>query len=106
MLLDKSTLVSKAMLLTINMCLCTMLSSTAVIVKLWTGRISVDRMEDSSVPTSTIPGIADELNAATRKLDNLLRFANKLISIHETGELVTQGPPAPLTSNLEIAMST
>ena len=54
MLLDKSTLVSKARLLTVHMCLRTMWSSMAVIVKPWTNRISVDRTEDSSVPISTI----------------------------------------------------
>ena len=105
-LLDRSTLVSKARLLTVNMCLRTMWSSMAVIVKPWTDRISVDRTEDGSLPTSTIPGITEELNTATSKLDKLLRSANKLIFIHGTGELVTQGPPAPPTPNLEIAMST
>ena len=92
--------------LTVNMCLRTMWSSMAVIVKPWTDRISVDRTEDGSLPTSTIPGNSEELNTATSKLDKLLRSANKLIFIHGTGELVTQGPPAPPTPNLEIAMST
>ena len=58
MLLDKRTLVSKERLEEINLCLRTMWAATSVVIKLWTDRIGVDRMENGSVPASTIPGIA------------------------------------------------
>ena len=64
-LLDKRTLVSKERLEEINLCLRTMWATTSVVIKPWIG---VDRMENGSVPTSTIPGIADELTVATQVL--------------------------------------
>ena len=97
MFLNVSTLVSKERLLTVNMCLCTMWSCMAVIVKPCTARINVDRKEDNSVPTSTIPGIAEELNAATSKIEKLLKLPNKLLAIHWTRGVVTQGPLQPHT---------
>ena len=105
MLHDGSTLVLKERLLTVNLCLRTMWSCTAVIMKPWTARINIERKVEGSVPTSTIPGIA-ELNAATSKMDKLLKSPNKLFAIHGTGGVVTQGPPQPTMPNVEITMST
>ena len=83
-----------------------MWAATSVIIKPWTDRIGIDRMENGSVPTSTIPGIADELTVATSKLPKLLRSWKRLISIHGSGKLVTQGPSALPRPNLKIMMST
>ena len=105
-LLDKRTLVSKEQLEEINLCLRTMWEATSVIIKPWTDRIGVDKMENGSVPTSTIPGIADKLTVATGKLAKLLRTSNRLICIHRSGKPVTNGPSVPPTPNLEIMIST
>jgi hypothetical protein len=96
-LLDKRTLVSKE-----RLCLRTMWAATSVIIKPWTDRISVDRMQNGSVPRSTIPGITDELTVATSKLAKLLRSSNRLICIHGSGKPVTKGRSALPTPSLEI----
>ena len=69
-------------------------------------RMYVDRKEDGFVPTSTIHEIAEELNTATSKMDKLLKAPNKLLAIHRSRGIETQGPPQPPTLNVEIAMST
>ena len=44
----------------------------------------VDRKEDYTVLTSTIPGIVEEINAATSKMEKLLKSPDKLLAIHGT----------------------
>ena len=85
MILDASTLASKERLLKVNMRLPTMWACTAVIIKPWTYRTKVDRRDDGTVPTSTIPGIAEEIKVAASKMEKLLKSPNTFLAIHATG---------------------
>ena len=86
------TLVLKERLVVINLCLWTLWAATSVVIKPWAERVGVHRMENGSVPTATIPGIANEMTVAAGKLAKLFKSSDRLICIHGSGKAVTNGP--------------
>ena len=104
--MDKQTLVSKGRLEEINLCLRTLWAATSVVIKPCADIVGVDRTKNGSVPTSTIPGIANEMTVTAGKLARLFRSSNWLICIHGSGKVVTNGLSVPPTPNLKIMLST
>ena len=96
-LVDKLTLVSKELLVKINLCLRTLWAATSVVIKPWADRVGVNRTEN---------GIANELTVAAGKLAKLFRSSNRLICIHGSGKAVINSPSAPPTPNIELMLST
>ena len=90
MLVDKETLVLKERLVEINLCLWTLWAATSVVIKPWAERVGVHRMENGSVPTATIPGIANKMTVVADKLAKLFKLSNRLICIHGSGKAVNQ----------------
>ena len=66
----------------------------AVIIKPWTSRTKVERRNDGTLLTETIPGIAEEINVAANKMEKLLRY----LAIHASEGVVMQDPPQPSTN--------
>ena len=105
-LVDKDTLESSDCLVEMNLCLRSLWAATSVVLKPWTDRTDINRMQDSSIPTASIPVVADTMLTAAGKLAKLLRTSNRLICLHESGKAVANGPRAPPSPNLEVMMST
>ena len=106
LLVDKDMLESRDCLVEINLCLRSLWAATSVVLKPWADRAGINRLQDGSILTASIPGVADEMSVATSKLAKLLKSSNHLICIHGSGKVVAKGPQAPPTPDLELMMST
>ena len=85
MILDVSSLASRERLLKVNLTLRMMWACTAIVIKPWTSRTKIDQRDDCTVPTETIPDIAEEINMAASKMEKLLRSPNKFLVIQASG---------------------
>ena len=106
LLVDKDTLESRDHLVKINLCLQSLWAATSVVLKPWADRAGINRTQDGSIPTASIPGVAEEMSVATSKLAKLLKSLNHLICIHGSGKAVANGPQVSTNPNLELMMST
>ena len=86
-----------------NLSLRSLWSSTMVVIKPWSG--GIERAEDGMFPTSSIPHISDRFCQGIRRLPKLLRTQVRLLCMHKSGKVVSNGPPAPATPNKQLMLS-
>ena len=55
---------------------------------------------------SSIPYIADRIGQGIRRLPKLLRTQVRLLCMHKSGRVVSNGPPAPPSPNKQLMLST
>ena len=60
-----------------------------------TMEMGIKRAEDGMFPTFSIPHIADRISQGIRRLPKLLRTQVRLLCMHKSGKVVSNGPPAP-----------
>ena len=104
LLVNIRTLNSSDRLTQLNLSLRSLWSSTTVMIKPWTG--GIERAEDGTFPTSSIPYIADRIGQGIRRLPKRLRTQVRLLCIHKSGKVVSHGPPAPPSPNKQLILST
>ena len=80
------------------------LASTTVVIKPWTG--GIPRTDDGKFVTASIPQIADRIGQGLRRLPKLLRIQVRLLSMHKSGRVVSNGPSAPPSPCKELMLST
>ena len=94
MLVNKDTLESSDRLVEMNLCLRSLWEAKSVVLEPWTDRAGINRTQDGSIPTASIPVVADEMSVAACKLAKLLLFSNRLICLLWSGKPVANGPRA------------
>ena len=104
LLVDLKTLDSSNKLTQLNLFLRSLWSSTMVVIKPWSGGIK--RAKDGTFPTSSIPHIANRISQGIRRLRKLLRTQVRLLCMHKSGKVVSNGPPAPPSPNKQLMLST
>ena len=57
-------------------------------------------------PTSSIPHIADRISQGIRRLPKLLRTQVRLLCMHKSSKVVSNGPPSPPSPNKQLIIST
>ena len=80
--------------------------SVAVVLKPWTKRTGIIRTQDGSIPTASMPMVADMISTAAGKLPKLLGSQIRLVCLQGSGKVVANVPRAPPTPNQEVMMST
>ena len=80
--------------------------SVAVVLKPWTERTGIIRTQDGSIPTASMPVVADMISTAAGKLPKLLGSQIRLVCLQGSGKVVANVPRAPPTPNQEVMMST
>ena len=95
---------SSDMLTQMNLSLRCLWASTTVVIKPWTGGIA--RTDDGKFVTASIPQIADRIGQGLRTLPKLLRIQVRLLSMHKSGRVVSNGPSAPSSPSKELMLST
>ena len=101
---DTRTLNSSNRLTKLNLPLRSLWSLTTVVIKPWSS--GIDRPEDGMFPTSSIPYIADRISQGIRRLLKLLRTQVRLLCMHKSGKVISNGPPAPPSLNKQLMLST
>ena len=94
---NTKTLDSNEKLTQLNLSLRSLWSSTMVVIKPLSGGIK--RAEDRMFPTSSILHIADRISKGVRRLPKLLRTQVRLLCMHKSGKVVSNGPPAQPSPN-------
>ena len=80
--------------------------SVAVVLKPWTERTGIIRTQDGSIPTASMPVVADMISTTAGKLPKLLGSQIRLVCLQGSGKVVANVPRAPPTPNQEVMMST
>ena len=104
LLVGEEVLGSNDALTQMNLSLRCIWASTIVVIKPWTSRIS--RTDDGKFTTASIPQIAERIDQALRRLPKLLRIQVRLLSMHRSGRVVSNGPSAPSSPSKELMLST
>ena len=94
---------SSDVLTQMNLSLRCLWTSTTVVIKAWTGGIA--RTDDGKFVTASIPQIADRIGQGLWRLPKLLRIQVRLLSLHKSGRVVSNGPSAQCPSK-ELMLST
>ena len=102
-LVDAQTLHSDR-LTQLNLSLRPLWSSTTVLIKPWTGGIA--RTDDGKFVTSSILHIADRIGQGIRRLPKLLRIQVRLLCMHKSERVVSNGPIAPPSTSKQLMIST
>ena len=104
LVVNTKTLDSSYNLIQLNLSLRSLRSSTMVVIKPLSGGIK--RAEDRMFPTSSILHIADRISKGVRRLPKLLRTQVRLLCMHKSGKVVSNGPPALPSLKKQLMLST
>ena len=103
LLVNVQTLDSSDRLTQLNLSLRSLWSSTTVVIKPWTGGIA--RTDDGKFVTSSIRHIADRIGQGIRRLPKLLKIQVRLLCMHKSGRVVSNGPIAPPSPSKQLMLS-
>ena len=92
------------MLTQLNLSLRSLWASTTVVIKPWTSGIA--RTDDGKFVTASILHIADRIGQGLQRLPKLLKIQLRLLSMHKSGRVVSNGPSAPPSPSKELMLST
>ena len=104
LLVGAEVLDSSDMLTQMNLSLRCLWASTTMAIKPWTGGIA--RTDDGKFVTASILHIADRIGQGLRRLPKLLKIQVRLLSMHKSGRVVSNGPSAPSSPSKELMLST
>ena len=104
LLVGAETLDSSDRLTQLNLSLRSLWSSTTVVIKPWTGGIA--RTDDGKFVTASIPHIADRIGQGLWRLPKLLKIQVRLLCVHKSGRVVSNGPNTPPSPSKQLMLST